>query len=137
MSWYVKVLKQYVDFSGRARRREIWMFILFNALIGAVLTALDALLGTGGFTSWSGAGGAGWSVQPGLLAGMYNLLVLIPSLAVAVRRLHDTDRSAWWLLLVLVPVIGWIALVVLYALNGTRGANQYGPDPKERDLAGV
>jgi len=120
MQWYLKVLRQYADFSGRARRTEFWMFTLFNVVVAAVLALIDTFL-----IGAELAGGYG-------LAGMiYALVTLVPSLAVGARRLHDTDRTGWWQLLLLVPVIGWIVLIVFDALEGNRGANQHGPDPKQ------
>jgi uncharacterized membrane protein YhaH (DUF805 family) len=129
MSWYIKVLKQYVDFSGRARRTEYWMFTLFNLIISVVLGVVDRALGFGSFTG-SASGGVGFSASLGLLGGLYALAVLLPSLGVAVRRLHDTDRSGWWLLIALIPLIGGIVLLVFFVLEGTRGPNRHGPDPK-------
>ena len=126
MSWYVKVLKQYVDFSGRARRREYWMFFLINVVILNVLSLID----TGGFRATSGGGSFYAANSLGLLSGLYTLAVLLPSIAVTVRRLHDTDRTGWWILLGFIPIIGGIVLLVFYVLEGTRGPNRYGPDPK-------
>jgi uncharacterized membrane protein YhaH (DUF805 family) len=129
MNWYVKVLKQYVDFSGRARRTEYWMFTLFNAIIEIILGFVDRALGFGSFSS-NTSGGVAFSASVGLLGGLYALAVLLPSLGVSVRRLHDTDRSGWWLLIGLIPFIGGIVLLVFFVLPGTRGPNRYGPDPK-------
>ena len=119
MSWYLQALKKYAVFSGRSRRMEYWYFVLFNIIVSIVLGVIDGLLGTSG--SYAGAG---------LLSGIYGLAVLIPSLAVTVRRLHDTDRSGWWILIALVPLIGVIVLLVFALLEGTPGDNQYGPNPK-------
>ena len=121
MDWYLKALKQYADFAGRARRREFWMFVLFNLLIGCALGVLDTML------QWRTPLGYG------RLAGFYQLLVLVPSLAVGARRLHDTGRSGWWQLIALVPFAGIIVLIVLWALDGQRGGNAYGPDPNADD----
>jgi len=93
VNWYVKVLRQYVDFSGRARRTEYWMFALFNAIALIVLTVVDSLIGTGNITGSSGSAGLAFSANLGLLSGIYALATILPGLAVAVRRLHDTDRS--------------------------------------------
>ena len=131
MNWYVKVLKQYVDFNGRARRREYWMFALFNAIVLVVLTVLDSLIGTGNITGSSGSAGLAFSANLGLLSGLYALATILPGLAVAVRRLHDTDRSGWWVLIGLVPFVGGIVLLVFFVLEGTRGPNRYGADPKQ------
>ena len=130
MNWYVKVLKQYVDFSGRARRREYWMFFLVNLVIVIVLSLVDTMLGMGGWRSMSGGGSFYTSGSLGLLSGLYGLAVLLPTIAVAVRRLHDTDRSGWWILIGFIPIIGGIILLVFYVLEGTRGPNRFGPDPK-------
>ena len=119
MSWYLQALKKYAVFGGRSRRMEYWYFVLFNIIVSIVLGVIDGLLGTSG--SYAGAG---------LLSGIYGLAVLIPSLAVTVRRLHDTDRTGWWILIALVPLIGVIVLLVFALLEGTPGNNQYGPNPK-------
>jgi uncharacterized membrane protein YhaH (DUF805 family) len=112
MHWYTDVLKKYTEFSGRARRQEYWMFFLFNFIISIVISIIDAVLGLG------------------FLGLIYMLAVLLPSIAVAIRRLHDTDRSGWWFLIGFVPLIGGIWLLVLLVLEGTSGENQYGADPK-------
>ena len=119
MSWYLEVLKKYAVFSGRARRKEYWMFFLINLLISAVLIAIDSLIGT-------------FSPQTsfGLLQGLYSLAVLIPSIAVTVRRLHDTGRTGWWILIGLIPVIGGIVLLIFMLLDSQPGVSQYGPSPK-------
>jgi uncharacterized membrane protein YhaH (DUF805 family) len=130
VNWYVKVLKQYVDFSGRARRTEYWMFTLFNVIILIVLGFVDRALGFGSFSGTSGGGAMAFSASLGLLGGIYALAVLLPGLGVAVRRLHDTNRSGWWLLIGLVPIVGGIVLLVFMVLEGTRGPNSHGADPK-------
>ena len=119
MNWYLEVLKKYAVFSGRARRKEYWMFFLFNLIITLVLALIDSLTGT--FSSQAGLG---------LLSGLYSLAVLIPSIAVTVRRLHDTGRSGWWILIGLIPVIGGIILLIFMVLDSEPGENQYGPNPK-------
>lgn len=113
MNWYLGCWKKYVEFSGRARRREYWLFVLFNIIFGIVVGALDAVLGTGM-----------------MLYHAYSLAVLLPGLAVTVRRLHDTDRSGWWYLIGLVPIIGWIVLLVFFCSDSTPGGNRFGPNPK-------
>lgn len=118
MQWYLKVLRQYADFTGRARRTEYWMFILFTAIIQIVLAVLDSLLGLA------------FMPGSGVLTTLYLLAVLLPSLGVSVRRLHDTGRSGLWVLIGLVPFVGAIVLIVFAALEGDRGPNAYGPDPK-------
>lgn len=121
MSWYLTVLKKYAVFTGRARRSEYWYFFLFNLLAIVVLAGVDSA--TGLFSA---------QARIGLLSGLYSLAILIPGLAVSVRRLHDTDRSGWWLLLALAPLLGAIVLLVFCAQDGQAGQNRYGPDPKAR-----
>jgi uncharacterized membrane protein YhaH (DUF805 family) len=119
MEWFLKVVRDnYANFEGRARRKEYWMFALFSSLISIALTVLDNILG---FAS---------DGETGILSGIYSLAVFIPGIAVAVRRLHDVGKSGWMLLLVLLPIIGWIWLFVLYVTEGQVGDNEYGPDPK-------
>lgn len=112
MNYYVAVLKNYVGFSGRARRAEYWQFTLFNIIALVACFVIDL------------------AIKSPILYALYALAVLLPSLAVAVRRLHDTDRSGWWLLIGLVPLIGGIVLLVFMCLEGTRGNNKHGADPK-------
>ncbi len=119
MNWYLEVLKKYAVFSGRARRKEYWYFFLFSLIISIVLAVVDGV--TGSFSAEAGVG---------LLGGIYALAVLIPGLAVSVRRLHDTGRSGWWLLIALIPVIGAIVLLVFMVLEGKLDTNQYGSNPK-------
>ncbi|MEU9252065.1 DUF805 domain-containing protein [Streptomyces sp. NPDC048270] len=113
MNHYTDVLKKYADFSGRARRQEYWMFFLFNAAAAIILIVLDFVLGT----------------YP-LLYGIYALAVFLPNLGVTIRRLHDTGKSGWWILIGIIPVIGFIWMIVLLATEGEQAPNQYGPNPK-------
>lgn len=119
MNWYIGVLKKYAVFSGRARRKEYWMFVVFNILATIAIGIVDNVFG---LVSQSGVGTLGL---------VYALAVLLPSLAVAVRRLHDTDRTGWWLLIAFVPLIGLIVLLVFFFLNSQPGQNRFGPNPKE------
>ena len=119
MNWYIKCLKQYVDFSGRARRKEYWMFVLFNFVFSFVLGLLDTAFG------WNSELGLG------ILGGIYSLCVFLPGLAVVVRRLHDVGKSGWFFLIILIPIVGAIWLIVLFCLDGQPGDNKYGPNPKE------
>ncbi len=114
MNWYLAVLKNYVGFSGRARRTEYWMFALFNAIIFIVLAILAAI--TKSYFFW-------------VLYGLYALGVIIPSLAVAWRRMQDTGRHGLWILLGLIPFVGGIILLIFMILPGTPGPNEFGPDP--------
>lgn len=117
MNWYLKCLKQYADFSGRARRNEFWMFLLFNALAVIVVQFV--------FSFVLGRTGAVLGII------LYMLATMIPSLAVAVRRLHDIGNSGWKILVGLIPLIGGIWLLVLYCQDSQPGANQWGANPKE------
>lgn len=114
MHYYMDVLKKYAVFSGRARRQEYWMFALFNAIISLVLFLIALVAGNAGT----------------VFLGLYGLAVLIPTLAVTWRRLHDTDRDGWSWLVIFLPFVGAIILIVFLTLNGTRGPNRFGPDPK-------
>jgi uncharacterized membrane protein YhaH (DUF805 family) len=122
MDWYLEVLRKYATFTGRARRKEYWFFALFNLLIMLVLSFIDGMIGL-------------YSMEAGLgvLSGIYTLAVLIPSLAVTVRRLHDIGRSGWWLLIAFIPLIGALILLIFTVLDSKPGSNQYGPDPKGMD----
>ena len=119
MNWYLEVIKKYTQFSGRARRKEYWYFALFNMIVSVVLSIIDTVTGT---------------LDPdlglGLLSGIYSLAVLIPSIAVGFRRMHDTGRSAWWFLIGLIPLIGMIVILVFMVQDSQEGENQYGPSPK-------
>jgi uncharacterized membrane protein YhaH (DUF805 family) len=120
MNWYLKVLKQYADFSGRARRKEYWMFFLFNILFSIAAMIFDNVLGI-----------AMEGVGYGPIYGIYILAMIIPGLAVAVRRLHDIGKSGWMVLIGLIPIAGAIWLIVLLVTEGNSGENEYGPNPKE------
>jgi len=120
MNWYLAVLKNYADFSGRARRKEYWMFVLFNIIFLIVAMILDNVLGTA-------IEGVGY----GLFYILYSLAVLIPGLAVLVRRLHDVGKSGWMILIALIPIIGAIWLLVLMVIDSNPDENEYGPNPKE------
>jgi len=119
MTWYLAVLKKYAVFNGRARRKEYWMFFLFNTIFAIVAVILDNVLGT-----------ASQDTGYGLIYGLYILAVILPSLAVGVRRLHDVGKSGWWIFISLIPLIGSIWLLVLLATDSQPGENQYGPNPK-------
>jgi len=120
MNWYLEVLKKYAIFSGRARRKEYWLFVLFNFIASLILSIIDGMFGT-------------YSLETGmgLLSNLYLLAVLIPGIAVSVRRLHDISRSGWWLLIGLIPLIGAIVLLIFMAQDSKPGENQFGPNPKD------
>jgi uncharacterized membrane protein YhaH (DUF805 family) len=119
MSWFVAALKRYAVFGGRSRRKEYWYFVLFSSIITLVLFVIDGAIGT--FDP---------SLGIGLLSGIFSLAILIPSIAVSIRRLHDIDRTGWWILLSFIPFIGTIVLLVFAVLDGTPGSNRFGPNPK-------
>lgn len=119
MDWYLMAWQKYFDFSGRSRRKEYWLFFLFNLGIGIALLGADLL--TGLYSKSAGMG---------LLGGLYSLATLIPNLSITVRRLHDIGRSGWWFFILLVPFIGAIVLLVFMLLDSEEGSNDYGPNPK-------
>lgn len=112
MNWYIDVIKRYFDFNGRARRQEFWMFMLISFVIAVVLGIIGGMLKTN------------------IISNLYSLAVLLPSLGVGARRLHDTGKSGWWQLLLFVPIIGIIVLIVFWAKDSDPGDNQYGANPK-------
>lgn len=124
MNWYLEVLKKYAVFGDRARRKEYWMYTLFTFVIGFVLGIVDAVLHT---ETRSGIG---------LFGLLYTLATFIPGLAVSVRRLHDIGKSGWWLLLLCIPLLGWLVLLVFDVLDSQPGTNEYGPNPKEDQAQG-
>ncbi len=107
------IVERYAGFQGRAQRSEFWWFALFYLLLSLVI-------GTISRTS---------DVLGGVLNLVVTLSLLVPTIAVQIRRLHDTDRTGWWILLGLIPLIGTIILIVFYAQRGTDGDNRFGPDP--------
>ena len=119
MNYYISVIKKYVDFSGRARRAEYWYFYLFTIIFLIVAMILDSILGLK-------IGGS----NIGFIYLIYALFIIIPSIAVAVRRLHDIGKSGWMLLISLIPFIGGIWLLVLMVRDSEMGDNKYGPNPK-------
>ncbi len=123
MNYYISVLKNYATFTGRARRKEYWMFFLFNVIICIVAMVLDNLLGLTFKTS-------GINMGYGYIYMLYTLAVFIPGLAVWVRRLHDVGKSGWFVFIVLIPLIGAIWILVLLCTDSKPGVNKYGPNPK-------
>ena len=120
MSWYLTVLKKYATFGGRARRKEYWMFFLFNIIFAIAATVIDNVLGLNiGMLPY------------GFIYLIYMLAMLLPGIAVTVRRLHDIGKSGWWVFISFVPLIGGIWLLILVCKEGTLGPNEYGSDPKQ------
>ena len=119
MEKFILPLKRYAEFQGRSRRSEYWYFFLFIVIVQAILSVL-------------GGGGGGIF---GTLSTVFGLAMLVPSIAVGVRRLHDVNKSGWWMLWWILPVIGWIIVIIQLAKEGDAGPNQYGPDPKAGETA--
>ena len=166
MDWMLMPLRRYAEFSGRSQRKEYWMFVLFTVLVYVVMGILMGAMGAGAIMGMAAGSPAGLGAMGGgalIVAGLFMLFalgILIPSIAVAIRRLHDTDRAGWWLLapvaaypiqlvgvaahssalLLLGGLVGLglgIMLIVFYCQDGTPGPNNYGPDPKLRgDMTG-
>ena len=136
MDYMLMPFMRYFDFAGRSRRKEYWMFFVLNLIIITVMTTV--LFGLG-FSMDPYAASSGGPVTWLIFAvlGLYSLIVLIPSIAVQVRRFHDQDKSGWFVLINFVPYIGGLIVLVFMLLEGTRGPNKYGPDPKEGLASGV
>ncbi len=126
MDWYFKVLSQYADFEGRARRKEYWMFTLFHMI---AIMLLYGIIGIG-----FGSESSMLSVIGSVLVAIYVLGTLIPSLAVMVRRLHDIGKSGWYYFISFIPIVGSILLIVWFCTDSQPGDNQYGPNPKDEDM---
>ncbi len=116
MNWYISVLKKYAEFNGRATRPEYWYFVLINTIITIILVAIGNGIGNN------------------FLDMIYSLIVFIPTLAVTARRLHDTGKSGWWQLILLIPILGLIILIIFLVKDGTPDFNKYGPNPKDSNL---
>ncbi len=112
MELYLDALKRYVEFSGRSARKAFWYFTGISFAVQVVLSIIDGIIGLSS-----------------ILPGLYQLGVLLPSLAISVRRLHDIGRSGWWLLIGLIPFLGWLVLLYFYVQPSEEGSNQYGPHP--------
>jgi len=127
MNWYLKVLKEYENFEGRARRKEYWMFLLFNSIFFITAIIIDNILGIT----------YGRDIFYGPIYTLYVLAVFIPGLAVSVRRLHDIGKSGWYYLIILIPLAGPIWFLVLVATDGDPGENEYGVNPKQETIEGL
>lgn len=115
MHWYTDVIRRYADFDGRSARPEFWWFALWNVGVTLAIYIVGRVV--------LGANGGS------LLADLYGLALLLPSLGVEIRRLHDTNRSGWWILIAFIPIVGAIVLIVFFAMAGTPGPNKYGAEP--------
>jgi len=119
MNWYLEVLKKYAVFSGRARRKEYWFFVLFNMIFAIIAMILDNLFGIA-------IEGMGY----GPIYILYGLTVFLPGLGVLVRRLHDVGKSGWFFFISLIPIIGGIWVLIVLCRDSMAGENQYGANPK-------
>jgi uncharacterized membrane protein YhaH (DUF805 family) len=120
MKWYLHALRKYAVFKGRARRREYWIFELMNSAIVLALFVLAVMLGKAGYPYFLS------------LPFLYTVATMIPSLSSSVRRLHDTNRSGWWLLIGMFPVVGPIILLRITVTDSDPGENRFGPNPKRQ-----
>ena len=120
MNWFMTALRKYAVFTGRSRRSEYWYFALFYFLILFALSIVDVFAGT-----------MSVEAEIGLFSGIFGLAMVVPSIAVGVRRLHDIGKSGWWILIGFIPLVGWIILLVWACRDSQPGANAYGPNPKE------
>ena len=124
MNWYLDTFKnKYADFTGRARRTEYWMFLLFHLPIIFILSFLS------GFLEALGSG-----LVPSILLIIYVLLTFIPTMALTIRRLHDTGKSGWYYLLSVIPYIGWIIVLIFTVQDSEPMENKWGPNPKRPNL---
>ncbi len=119
MAWFLYTLRRYNDFRGRSRRCEYWFFVLIYILLAIGAHFLDSIFGFADVGDFYGP-----------IYGLYVIIMLLPTIAVAVRRLHDIEKSGWWLLIGFIPILGWIWLLIYFLRVGTYGDNEYGPDPK-------
>jgi len=118
MKWFLIVMKKAFVFKGRARRKEYWMFTLIALLIGIATSTIDIL--------------NGWMLNPniGLLSGILSLLIFLPNISVSVRRMHDLGYSGWWVLIILLPILGPLLLLMMFCYDGENFPNRFGPNPK-------
>ena len=121
MEWYFRVLAKYAVFRGRARRKEYWIYILFNVIFSIILAFVDMSMDT--FDTKTGVG---------LFGTIYAAVLILPSMAVTVRRLHDIGRSGWWILIPIVPILGAILMFAFLVQDSDPGENRFGPNPKLR-----
>lgn len=128
INWFIRALKKYSDFKGRARRKEYWWFILINVLIIIALATVESVCNISQIE-------LAMHLNIGLLNGTYMLIMLCPTLAVTTRRLHDTNRSGWWQLIYLLPIIGAFVIFIHVLEDSKPGDNYYGKNPRGRCLA--
>jgi len=138
MEWMLMPLRRYADFSGRSRRKEYWMFALGIFLIAVIpVTLLYIVALAAAFGSAGGAGGGILVTLLSLVILLLSLALIVPAIAVQVRRFHDQDKSGWFVLINFVPYVGGLVVLVFMCLEGTRGPNRFGPDPKAGEVSDV
>jgi len=126
IDWAKRPFQKYADFGGRAPRAEYWWFVLFVFIGEIIAMLLDSIVGTGGIVG-----------NYGIFVLLFVLAVIIPHIAVGIRRLHDTDHSGWWLLIAFIPLVGAIVLLVFFVTSGDSGDNRFGPNPYSADVGEV
>lgn len=127
LHWYLLPWRKYAVFSGRAPQREYWLFYLGNSLIGTSFYLTAVLASPSMLDNGEPSGVSLFFLLPMVL---FSLAVIIPSLAVSIRRFHDINLSGWWYLAVIIPILGFAAFLVFTLIPGTRGENRFGPDPR-------
>ena len=115
MEYFLDAMRKYAEFTGRATRQQYWMFVLIYIVIYIALAVVDAVLQS--------------ILGFGFLVAIFSLVLLVPSISACARRLHDTGRTGWWQLIGLLPIIGWIVLIV-FLVQDSHPDNEYGPNPK-------
>ncbi len=110
MNYFLDAMKKFADFSGRARRKDYWMFVLIYVIISFLIAIVESIIGTS------------------FLSAVYGLILFVPTISIAARRLHDTGRSGWWQLIGLIPIVGWIILIIFF-VQDSHPENEYGPSP--------
>ena len=122
MEWATLPLKRYAEFTGRSRRKEYWLFALMMLVAGIVVGMVEGMLGLSGTLGTYGP-----------LSWLLIAAIIVPSIAVGVRRFHDLGKSGWWMLVGLIPIVGGLVLLFFFVQEGDKGPNQYGPDPLEAE----
>lgn len=138
LEWMLMPYRRYADFSGRSRRKEYWMFTLFSVIVSLILVALLFAGGMGNIDPNTGEPQMGaMAYLAMILLVVWGLGSIVPSIAVQVRRFHDQDKSGWFVLIGFIPYVGGLIVLVFMCLEGTRGPNRFGSDPKDPGSAGV
>lgn len=131
MKCYVEAIKNYAVFKGRTTSKEFWMFMLFNILIALAIGFIVAFV-----LIMAGANDAQLDTICDIVSNVYALFILLPTISITVRRLHDTGMSGWWCLIVIIPILGWIIILIMCMLISEPFPNEYGPTTK-RDYGSI